>query len=59
MKSKIIIHIGAGKTGTTSLQNNLFSRHKDIVNIGIPYKNETVNLFNILNSSPYSLKYNS
>ena len=58
MKSKIIIHIGAGKTGTTSLQNNLFSRHKDIVNIGIPYKNETVNLFNILNSSPYSLKYN-
>jgi hypothetical protein len=35
--AKIIIHIGVGKTGTTTLQNNLFARHRGILNIGRPY----------------------
>ncbi|MEK9968295.1 MAG: sulfotransferase [Ferrovibrio sp.] len=35
-----IIHIGVGKTGTTSLQENLLARHPSILNIGRPWRDE-------------------
>ena len=40
MKAAPLIHIGVGKTGTTTLQNNLFARHSGILNVGRPYANE-------------------
>lgn len=33
---KTVVHIGVGKTGTTSLQENVFSRHPQIACIGRP-----------------------
>ena len=35
-----LIHIGIGKTGTTSLQRNVFARHRGIHNIGRPYADD-------------------
>jgi hypothetical protein len=37
---KALIHIGVGKTGTTSLQRNLFAHHTGIRNIGRPYTDD-------------------
>ncbi|MDY6793508.1 MAG: sulfotransferase domain-containing protein [Thermodesulfobacteriota bacterium] len=39
---KIFVHIGHSKTGTTTLQDHLFSQHEQIAYLGRPYKN---NLF--------------
>src|SRR5262245_25320915 len=40
--AKVLIHIGVGKTGTTTLQNNLFARHRGILNIGRPYASQEI-----------------
>jgi len=39
---EVFIHIGHSKTGTTTLQDHLFSKHDQIAYLGRPYKN---NLF--------------
>jgi len=36
---EIFIHIGHSKTGTTTLQDHLFSKHNQIAYLGRPYKN--------------------
>ena len=35
----VVIHVGAGKTGTTTLQKNLLGQHPSILSIGRPYPN--------------------
>jgi hypothetical protein len=37
-----VIHIGFPKTGTTTHQNHLFSKHSQILYLGKPYKNESL-----------------
>jgi hypothetical protein len=37
---KTLVHIGVGKTGTTTLQRSLFARHRGVLSIGRPYANE-------------------
>lgn len=39
-KPRTLVHIGVGKTGTTTLQRNLFARHKGILSVGRPYAND-------------------
>jgi hypothetical protein len=39
-KPRTLVHIGVGKTGTTTLQRNLFVRHRGILSIGRPYAND-------------------
>ncbi len=41
-ESSFIIHIGPPKTGTTTLQFNLFAKHPDIRYLGKPYWDEAV-----------------
>jgi len=40
MELSTVIHIGFPKTGTTTHQNHLFSKHSQIVYLGKPYQNE-------------------
>ncbi|NIM17524.1 MAG: hypothetical protein GTO45_36385 [Candidatus Aminicenantes bacterium] len=40
MTLNTVIHIGFPKTGTTTHQNHLFSKHSQILYLGKPYKNE-------------------
>lgn len=42
MNSKIALHVGFSKTGTTTLQRHLFSGHSQIRYLGKPYKDETL-----------------
>ena len=37
---EVFIHIGHSKTGTTTLQDHLFSKHDQIAYLGRPYKND-------------------
>jgi hypothetical protein len=41
MALNTVIHIGFPKTGTTTHQNHLFSKHSQILYLGKPYKNES------------------
>ena len=50
----IIIHPGFGKTGTTSLQYNLFDKHDHFINIGYP----TFDNNGYLNNEFYKKKMN-
>ena len=38
----LVLHIGYHKTGTTFLQNNIFSKHKDIFYLGQPFRNSNI-----------------
>ncbi len=38
----LVLHIGYHKTGTTFLQNNIFSKHPEIFYIGQPFENKII-----------------
>ena len=42
MKINFILHPGYIRTGTTFLQNNVFSKLNDIINIGKPYQEKSI-----------------
>lgn len=62
MKSmpNLFVHIGHSKTGTTTLQNHLFSRHQQISYLGRPYKNpifeQEIRRLSYQDSSSYSFE---
>ncbi|MCU4165573.1 hypothetical protein [Carboxylicivirga caseinilyticus] len=45
MDKKLVIHIGYHKTGTTFLQNNIFSKTKEINYLGQPFVNMDIKKF--------------
>jgi hypothetical protein len=40
MKTNFVIHVGFSRTGTTTLQKHLFSKHSQIHYLGKPYRDE-------------------
>lgn len=53
----VIIHPGFGKSGTTSLQANLFSKHPSITSIGRPFNTKTRELSEALTKIHYDKAY--
>lgn len=42
LKGQVFIHIGVPKTATSTWQENVFSKHKDINYLGIPFKDDGI-----------------
>ncbi len=45
--NKLFIHPGFGKSGTTTLQANLFARHRQILSLGRPYAGSRAGAYNL------------
>jgi hypothetical protein len=40
----ILVHVGLPKTATKTLQSHVFGRHPEILNLGVPYKSESLRM---------------
>lgn len=56
---KTIVHIGMPGTATSSLQRNVFGRHKDLFSVGKPYRDEEWSklMQNLINADDYDLEH--